>query len=189
MYGNWIPLQKQSYSTWCLLLNFLSGQPRFYPGCQRFLALGSQQLWLWPQNAGSEAGPRRETSGHVVSPIVLMGQSWAAFHPTSQILTLAVWLARWKACVSLMPLTDERTCTDKYYIHNSRKSKVWESTISRTLSFSTFWRKMSSWFSPLGRGSWSYFRRFPDLCAKLDERCIVGYHTKSILLVICLQHH
>ena len=117
------------------------------------------------------------------------GPIMSCISPHESDLTLAVWLARWKVCVSLMPLTDERTCTDKYYIHNSRKSKVWESTISRTLSFSTFWRKMSSWFSPLGRGSWSYFRRFPDLCAKLDERCIVGYHTKSILLVICLQHH
>ena len=36
-----------------------------YPGCQRFLALGSEQLWLWPREAGSEAGPRpRASRGH-----------------------------------------------------------------------------------------------------------------------------
>ena len=32
---------------------------KHYPGCQRFLALGSQQLWLRPREAGGEAGVTR----------------------------------------------------------------------------------------------------------------------------------
>ena len=37
------------------LINFKWGPIDTYPGCQRFLALGSQQLWLWPREAGSLA--------------------------------------------------------------------------------------------------------------------------------------